>query len=192
MLFMFKRIIRVLFKVSIKKFFIFIVLLLSINGVVIAQDDNTSTGEINIQKQFEQAIQDLNDLRGKLLKGKKRKSNLSTAREIKSIVRKLIRALSSVPPSNCFDKLKIGMNEFYDLISEVSIGISCGPNILPPFPEEIEFLIQPDCLPPEEDELPVIDQFRGDLFFELNPIYEKARELSTTDADGNGISDVCE
>ena len=75
------------------------------------------------------------------------------------------------------------MDKFYGLVSDLNVGISCGPNIPPPFLPEGEDTVSPDCILP--------DAFNGP-FSEVYPLYTDARDVFRVDEDENNLSDVCE
>lgn len=124
-----------------------------------------------------------------LIKSRIRK-NRAAAHKIKQIHRKIIRGFNSSTPAKCFSLIKIAADELYSLVSELSIGISCGPNILPIFPSDVEDLFLPDCaLPPEEG---TRRNQLGPLFSEVFSLYEETKELFKIDDDQNETPDVCE
>ena len=156
---------------------------------VSAQDVTSSSGGVvSVEAQAEQILGRLKTLQEELnSKSKKDKISHLRARKVKLLIRKLVRAVNSVPPTKCLERLKIAMRDFYNLVSEVGTGIACGPPIILPFLERTEFALSPDCIMPDftPDQL-------DPTFVELNPIYDDAQKLSIVDDDGNDISDVCE
>ena len=151
-------------------------------------NSSSSSGEtLSTQDQLDQVERDTSDGIARLKKEKDRK----TAKRLKIIERNVIRALNSVPPAKCLSILDKAMQSFFDLVSELSTGISCGPAIIPPFlpgTNNIDTPITPDCiLPPEMRAIP----FNG-AFSLVNPIYENAREVFRIDENENEMPDVCE
>ena len=136
-----------------------------------------------LQIQTESIINRL-DTAYKKYKKKKGKENRIRARKIKEISRKFNQAIFSDLSERCFRELKMAVNLLYEYVSELNIGVSCSPNILPsPFLEDIPPPLISDCIIP--------DQINS-LFIDLNPIYEDARELALIDNNENEIADVCE
>lgn len=95
--------------------------------------------------------------------------------------------------------LREAMDEFYELVTKLELGITCGPAVLPPFlpGDGGEPLFEPlveDCLPPPDDfpeRLQIGGPFGG-AFADVNPVYDDARDLFQIDANSSEISDVCE
>ena len=125
------------------------------------------------------------------LRKQKDKKNRSAAKRLKVIEKKIIKALNTVPPSKCLNILNAGMQDLYGLVSELNVGISCGPIIIPPFlpgTNNTDTPVTPDCaLPPEMRTTP----FNG-AFSIVNPLYDDAREIFRTDTNENDLPDVCE
>lgn len=163
---------------------------------VYSQTDST-TEEPSIEEQLEEILSTLSSLQ-KTLKHERRKRPV--ARTIKSITRRIIRAVNSVLPDKCQTTLKIAMDDFYELVSDLGGGIACGPPILPPFlpgeETEIEDDLDINCLPPpEEDEVIARLQIGGPFggaFADVHPVYNDCRGFFQIDTNGNNISDVCE
>ncbi len=150
-------------------------------------DTSTSiTPPASAQAIIDKVLQDLSSVYEKF-QHKKIHSRKVKARSIAILKRKLIQAVNSVPPAKCTARLKIALNDFFGLISELGQGIACGPPILPPFFDKT-LPLTPDCIPPDDLRPDQFDQG----FSELNPIYEQARKLATIDNDDNSVLDVCE
>lgn len=158
---------------------------------------NSMTEEPTIEEQLEEILASLSSLQ-KTLKEEKRKRPV--ARTIKSITRKIIRAVNSIPPDKCQKLLRVGMDDFYELVSDLESGIACGPPILPPFlpgeETEIEDELDINCIPPPEDD-EVIARFQiggpfSGAFSDAHPVYNDCRSFFQIDTNGNNISDVCE
>lgn len=160
-----------------------------------AQD--SSSEEISINEELNQVLGSLYSLKHTLRTDRKKRP---ISRKIRLITRKIIRAVNSTPPENCLQQLKMAMNDFYDLVSELELGITCGPAVLPPFlPGEDELIFREDlaidCIPPEFDD--TLGRFQiggpfGGSFADVNPVYDQCRDLFQQDNDSNDISDVCE
>ncbi|MBI3591619.1 MAG: hypothetical protein HY094_09630 [Candidatus Melainabacteria bacterium] len=158
-----------------------------IMGKAPAQDASSSSGGmVSVEAQAQQIIVRLKTLQGKLNSEKGRINHLR-AKKIKLLIRKLIRAVNSIPSTKCLEKLKVAMYDFYGLVSEVGSGIACGPPIIRPFLQQVKLSLTPDCIPPD-----ITPDQLDPVFVELNPIYDDAQKLSIVDYDGNGVSDVCE
>ncbi len=125
------------------------------------------------------------------LRKQKDKKTRSAYKKLRLINKKIIKALNTVPPAKCLDALDNGMQDLYGLVSELNVGITCGPVIIPPFlpgTNNTDTSITPDCiLPPEMRATP----FNG-AFSIVNPLYEKARGIFRTDTNKNEMPDVCE
>ncbi len=150
--------------------------------------DEATTGITpeSAQTIIDKVLQDLSSVYEKF-QHKKIRSRKVKARSVAILKRKLIQAVNSVPPAKCTARLKIALNDFFGLISELGQGISCGPPILPPFFDKT-LPLTPDCIPPDDLRPDQFDQ----AFSELNPIYEQARKLANIDNDDNSVPDVCE
>ncbi len=156
-----------------------------------AQTDSTSSSSggqtLSLNEQLDQLEKDTSTTIEELKKEKDKK----TASKLKSIERKIIRALNSIPPDKCLGKLKTAMDNFFGLVSDLNVGISCGPVIIPPFlpgTDSTDSPITPDCaLPPEMRTIP----FNG-AFSLVNPLYDDARGIFRTDTNENNMPDVCE
>lgn len=164
-----------------------LILVLCINPVC-AQTTDPEEETPSIETQLDEILGDLNDLY-KSLKKQKAKQAKITANKIKLISRKIDRAVKTIPPNSCFEKLKVPMNDFFKLVSDLGIGISCGPTILPPFFDTEPLVV--NCIPPpEEDEL--LRAQVGRPFSEVYGAYTKARDLVQIDTNINEIPDICE
>lgn len=140
---------------------------------------------LSLDDQLNQLEADTNNAIEKLKKERDKK----TSNKLKLIERKIIRALNSIPPDKCLGKLKVAMDDFFGLVSDLSSGISCGPSIIPPFlpgTENTDSPITPDCLPPE-----MRTPFNG-AFSLVNPLYDDALNIFRTDINENEMPDVCE
>lgn len=176
--------------------FLFLSVLLTYCIPVYSQTDST-TEEPSIEEQLEEILASLSSLQ-KTLKEEKRKRPI--ARTIKSITRRIIRAVNTVPPDRCLTLLKVAMDDFYELVSDLGSAIACGPPILPPFlpgeETEIEDDLDINCIPPPEDnEVIVRLQIGGPFggaFSDVHPVYNDCRGFFQIDTNGNNISDVCE
>lgn len=167
---------------------------LTFNSLSYAQTDD-STSKLSAQEQLDQVLDTLSAL-NKTLKSQRRKRPIAI--KIRLITRKIIRAVNSVPPSKCLEILKIAMDDFYGLVSDLGSGISCGPPILPPFLPEGESTdtdLGINCLPPPEPgeltRLQIGGPFGG-AFADVNPVYNECRDLFQIDDNGSNIPDVCE
>ena len=125
------------------------------------------------------------------LRKQKDKKSKSAYKKLRLINKEIIKALNTVPPAKCLDALDKGMQDLYGLVSEVNVGISCGPVIIPPFlpgTSNRDVPVTPDCaLPPEMKVTP----FNG-AFSILNPLYDNARDIFSTDTNQNEMPDACE
>ena len=161
-----------------------------------AQEDlpPSGDGEVSIATSTPTVEEQVNDLLTSLsslvktLKHERDRKSKTSAKKVKLIARRIDRALKQVPPEKCYEQIKIAMNEFYGLVSDLNIGISCGPLIIPPFLDRENEVLTGDCALPPEAVLP--DQLG--IFGEVNPVYDTARDLFHIDEDGSGISDACE
>ena len=157
----------------------------------ISQTDASSSssgGEtLSTKDKLDQLQRDVSDTIENLKKEKDKK----TAKRLKVIEVKIIRALNSIPPSKCLDVLDKAMQSFYGLVSDLNVGVSCGPIIIPPYlpgKDRTDTPITPDCaLPPEMRTIP----FNG-AFSLVNPLYDDARDIFRTDENENEMPDVCE
>lgn len=147
--------------------------------------DTQSVEDVSLETRLDQLLVNINALQEKLKKQKSRRAK-TTSRKLKLISKGIIRAVNSVPPSLCLDKLKIAMDDFYELTSDLGAGISCGPPILPPFLERIEKIesITTDCILP--------DQIGGEPFSEVYGLYTEARDVFLVDLNSSEIPDACE
>ena len=157
---------------------------------VMAQEDlpPSGDGEISIatstptvEEQADDLLLSLNSVVKTLKKERDRRSKIAS-KKLKLIAKKIDRALKRTPPEKCYEEVKIAMNDFFALVSDLNVGISCGPAIIPPFLDRNNDPITPDCILP--------DQLGA--FGEVNPVYEDARDLFHIDEDDSGISDACE
>ncbi|GEM_PF-2929902 len=159
--------------------------------VAYAQGDIESEEPLTVEEQLESLLADLSSLQKSLKKNRRKRP---VAREIKTITKKIIKAVNSIPPESCMNTIRQAMKDFYDLVSELQLGIACGPLIIPPFlpggDEPILEKINVDCLPP--DDLLQIGGPFGGAFVDVNPLYDEAKDLFQIDSDESEISDVCE
>lgn len=173
---------------------IFVLFLISVALVVTLQvsaqtssSSSSSGGEtLSTEDQLNQLERDTSDAIEKLKKERDKK----TAKKLKTIERGIIRALNSIPPAKCLGILDKAMQSFFDLVSELSTGISCGPAIIPPFlpgTDNLDTPVTPDCILPEMRAIP----FNG-AFSLVNPLYENASNLFRIDENENDMPDVCE
>lgn len=156
----------------------------------------SSSEELSVEEELDQVLGTLSTLRKTL---KKNRQKRPVANKIKRITREIIKAVNSIPPEKCLEKLTDTMNEFYELVSDLGSGISCGPEILPPFFPEGEIENEDDlginCIPPPEFEDDIAFQIGGPFggsFADVHPVYEQCRDLFQIDEDLNNISDACE
>lgn len=164
---------------------------------VTAQSEVTTTEEeLSVENQLDNLLAGLSSTQKALRKDRRKRS---VARKIKLITNKLIKAVNLVPPRKCMDVLRVAMDEFYELVSNLGSGISCGPPILPPFLPGEDFDSLPtkltqDCLPPPDEPLErlQIGGPFGGSFSGVYPLYEDARDLFQIDSNDTEISDVCE
>ena len=157
-----------------------------------AQDETSSSGGdtttpettevLSPEQQLDQLLQDLDDFQ-KELRHKRGKPNHLIGIKIKLISRKIDRAVKSTPPTKCLGKVKIAMDDFFKLVSELGTGIACGPPILPPFLRTLYAQVAPDCILPDQ---------LSENFSMSYGIYTKARDLFHIDKNSNEIPDVCE
>ncbi len=182
-----------------KLILVFLSLCLFFTHTAYAQDDTTTPeATLSVEEQLESLLADLSSLQKSLKKNKRKRP---IAREIKTITRKIIKAANSIPPENCMKTIRLAMDDFYELVSNLGSGISCGPPILPPFlpggdtTEPLIEALSADCLPPP-DEFPLerlqIGGPFGGSFADIYPIYNEARDVFQIDGDTSEISDVCE
>ena len=135
----------------------------------------------------------LNDTKTALedLRKQKDKKTKAAYKKLRLINKQILKALNTVPPAKCLDSLDNAIQDLYSLVSDLNIGISCGPVIIPPFLPGTEGRnepVTPDCfLPPEMRSTP----FNG-AFSVINPLYDNAREVFRTDTNQNEMPDVCE
>lgn len=165
--------------------------------LALAQDDIAESEEtLSVGEQLDELLQSLSSLQANLKKNKRKRP---VGRKIKLITKKIIKAVNSIPPEACMETLRLAMDDFYELVSDLGLGIACGPPILPPFlpGEDDNNLVEPlsgDCLPPPDElfeRLQIGGPFGGS-FADVNPIYNEARNLFQIDTDKSNISDVCE
>ncbi|MBI2996761.1 MAG: hypothetical protein HYY52_08685 [Candidatus Melainabacteria bacterium] len=152
-----------------------------------AQTDESSGGEdLSLEEQLDNLLSDSNGVCDQFRKSKIRKDRMA-ARRLKIITRQIVRAVNLTSPQKCLGQLQMGMNALYKLVSDLGIGISCGPPILPPFLGEEDDIainsIKPDCIQPDQ---------LGNLFSEIYGLYTRARDLFHVDTDANEIPDACE
>ena len=154
-------------------------------NIAFAQDETSSSGGTTDTPSTETQLGELLD-RLSILPSKfkdERKRRL-LVRRIKSINRKIVRAVNSVPPEKCLEKLKVAMDDFYALVSQLGQGIACGPPIIPPYLRTVDKTqVTPDCIQPDQ---------LSQAFSESFGVYEKARSLFHIDINSNQIPDVCE
>lgn len=131
------------------------------------------------------------------LKKQRDKDSRKSYREIKQIGKRTIKALNLVPPVKCLKVLNDAMQDLYSLVSDLNTGISCGPNIIPPFlpgADELDMpaegTVGPDCILPPDEGFQTTP-YNG-AFSVVNPLYDEARDVFRTDSDGNNMPDVCE
>ena len=175
-----------------RKFFAIIisaVFLITNSSKVYSQTDGSSSSgsgsissEPSVSDQAKQIIQDLTTLQAKLQKKKDKKSR-TDARRIKLLIKKLSRSVQAASDSVCLDRLKAAMNDFFGLVADLNVGLSCGPVIIPPYFAKAVSPLITDCIIPDQ-----LDS----TFIELNPIYDSARDLIRIDKNDNSIPDVCE
>ena len=169
---------------TMRKIIICLTIMCFLTNTVFAQEET-----IPLETQLNNLLHDLNSFSESLIHKKARQPR-STARKLRSIERKIDKAVKTIPPSSCLEKLKSPMNDFYKLTSEIGTGIACGPPIIPTFfdrksPDPITI----DCLPPPDE--PLRAQL-SDLFSEVYGLYNTARDLVRTDINTNEIPDICE
>ena len=163
--------------------------------VAYAQGDTASEEPLTVEEQLDNLLADLSSLQKTLKKNRRKRP---VFKKIKLITRNIIKAVNTVPPENCMKVIRIAMDDFYELVSKLELGISCGPAILPPFlpGSDSSLLVESltgDCLPPPDafERLQIGGPFGG-AFADVNPVYDEARDLFQIDADASEISDVCE
>ena len=177
-----------------KLIIVFLSLYLFFASIAYAQDDTVTSGEtLSVEQQLESLLADLLSLQKTLKKNKKKRP---IAKDVKLITKKIIKAVNSIPPESCMNTLRQAMDEFFELVTKLELGISCGPVILPPFlpGDDGSSLIEPlteDCLPPPDALLQIGGPFGG-AFVDINPVYDEAKDLFQIDVDSSEISDVCE
>ena len=178
-------------KIILLSFVIFILLTTSVKSI--AQTDSSSTGDTKpetLNNRLDNLLVDTKTAIEDLRKQKDKKTR-STAKRLKVIERKIIKALNTVPPAKCLNILNDGMQDLFGLVSELNVGITCGPIIIPPFlpgTENTDSPITTDCiLPPEMRATPF-----NSAFSVMNPLYETARDIFRTDTNKNEMPDVCE
>lgn len=166
---------------------IFLFLFLSNPNILYAQTDTLDSSTVTIDT----VLNDISDLIERIKTNNKDKASKTKVRKLLVLKRKLDKAVKLIPPDKCNELFKEGTYDFYALVSKLSEGISCGPPIIPPFDLEPSTAqtVGPDCLPPSEK---LYNQIRVNIFSECYGIYQKLRELYSTDLNENGISDVCE
>jgi len=165
------------------KIFIFLATILFVNFSFGGSFAQVSAEPSTFQLQIESILNRLEATHKKYRK-KKGKENQTRARKVRQISRKLNQAIFSDSPEGCFQKFKQSVNLLYEYVSELNVGVSCGPNIpLSPFLEDIHSTLVSQCIAPDQ---------LNELFIDLNPIYEDIRELAFIDNNENEISDVCE
>ena len=172
-------------KVIFLLFVVFVLVTTSLKSI--AQEDTqpeTLNEKLNnLLDDTKAALQDLRKQKDKKTKGAYKKLRL--------INKQVIKALNTIPPAKCLDSLDNAMQDLYGLVSELNVGISCGPVLIPPFlpgTESRDEPITPDCaLPPEMRSTPF-----NSAFSVINPLYDNAREIFRTDTNQNEMPDVCE
>ena len=167
--------------------------LLTTSSKSMAQTDYSSAGNAQSEALNEELNSLLDDTKTALedLRKQKDKKTKASYKKLRLIYKQVIKALNTVPSSKCLDILDRAMQDLYGLVSEVNVGISCGPVIIPPFlpgTSNRDVPVTPDCgLPPEMRTTPF-----NVAFSILNPLYEKARDTFRTDTNKNDMPDVCE
>ena len=158
-----------------------------------SQTDTSTTGDTEsetLSDKLDNLLADTKAALEDLRKQKDKKSRLAY-KKLRLINKEIIKALNKIPPAKCLDALDTGMQDLYGLVSELNIGISCGPIIIPPFlpgTSNRDVPVTPDCaLPPEMRATP----FNG-AFSLVNPLYETARGIFRTDTNKNDMPDACE
>ncbi len=148
--------------------------------------DTTVVDTPSVEEQAAKLLANLNSAVKALKHERDRKSKIAS-KKLKLIAKRIDRALK-LTPQKCFDEIKIAMDDFFGVVSDLNVGISCGPAILPPFLDREVDVLTPDCGLPPDEVLP--DQLGS--FGEVNPIYEDARDLFHIDVDSSNIPDACE
>ena len=165
-------------------------------GSVYAQDSTSTEETLSVEERLGDLLANLSSLQTTLKKDRRKRP---VARKIKLITKKIIKAVNAVPPENCMKVIRIAMNDFFGLVSDLGSGIACGPPILPPFLPggdsdlPIDSLSSDCILPPDEQlgRLQIGGPFGGS-FSDVYPIYNEARDLFHIDTNSSDISDVCE
>jgi hypothetical protein len=172
-----------------KKAFLILLLIITINLPSYAQTDSDSSSEETVT--IDTILADISDLRQRIRKNNKDKSSIKTSKTLLSLERRLDKAVKLTPPSKCNEVFTSAVKDFYALVSKLSEGISCGPPIIPPFDLEVltSQIIGTDCLPPSDESS---SRVLVNVFSECYGIYEKTRQLYQVDLNGNGVTDVCE
>ena len=158
-----------------------------------SQTDTSSTEDTQSETLEDKLNNLLADTKAALedLRKQKDKKSRSAYKKLRLINKEIIKALNTVPSAKCLDALDNGMQDLYSLVSELNIGISCGPIIIPPFlpgTSNRDVPVTPDCaLPPEMRSVP----FNG-AFSIVNPLYDSARNIFRTDENTNDMPDACE
>ena len=166
-------------------FVVFVLLTTSLKSIAQedAQPETLNEKLNNLLDDTKAALQDL--------RKQKDKKTRAAYKKLRLINKQILKALNTIPPAKCLDSLDNAMQDLYGLVSELNVGISCGPVIIPPFlpgTESRDEPVTPDCfLPPEMRALP----FNG-AFSVVNPLYDSAREIFRTDTNQNEMPDVCE
>lgn len=175
-----------------KKLLILLLLLsiLSVSSLESFAQTDSSVTEDTPDNKLNDFLNDIKTSLGNLRKQKDKKSRIAY-KDLRLINKEIIKALNTVPPAKCLDALDHGMQDLYALVSELNVGISCGPVIIPPFlpgTSSRGVTITPDCgLPPEMRAIPF-----NSAFSVVNPLYEDARDIFRTDINENEMPDVCE
>ena len=152
--------------------------------------NNQSTAIEEDENSLSNLLKDFTAVYRKLTKSRN-KEDRNAGRKLRLIYRQILIGLRADTSDKCFNLIKKAADDFYSLVNDLNIGISCGPSIIPIFFDLVEEPISPDCaLPPEEDEI-TTDQIGGP-FSEVFPIYEDADKIFNTDVDLNEIPDICE
>ncbi len=173
-------------------FLLFVVFtLLVIPSKSIAQTDSSATEGTTLDNKLGDLLNNIKTALGDLRKQKDKKAR-EAYKKIRSINKEILKALNTVPPAKCLGVLDNAMQKLYSLVSNLNIGISCGPVIIPPFlpgTDNLAEIITPDCaLPPDEMRS---TPFNG-AFSIVNPVYDNARDVFREDTNENEIPDVCE
>lgn len=167
-----------------KTIFLILITLLSFNPLIsCAQSDSSS---VNVDS----VLADLSDLIQNIKTNNRDRKSKNVTKKLIVIKRKLDKAVKLTPPSTCNDLFGSTLITFYNLVVNLSKGITCGPDITPPLDSFSRTLnLTTDCtLPPEQ----LSSQVQVNVFSGSYEVYENARALFSEDENANGVSDVCE